>query len=115
MTDEGVLYVQEHLPDVLGEELDAAFGGSNWRLAAGWDWHTNVEQEYPSSDEIPVVRSVLEDGTEVMMQVGVVRVELESVVKQDVWGGEYVGKELDSYEVEAWDEGEWAVYEGPFW
>lgn len=98
MPTKGVLFVTEHLPEVVGDEIDEAIDG-DWQLAEpdpdgyGSERFGNVEHRWPDKTTIDIIRPA--DDT----RIGTITIELRETTKEGVWGEEYVGKELDSYTI----------------
>lgn len=106
MTADGVLYIQEQIAELLADEINAALENAGWsyrfRLSGegvgdnapttvGGNWG-NVEARWPSESDIPII--IKRDH-----RVGTLHIELESTVKRDITGAEYLGKELSDYEI----------------
>lgn len=100
MTADGMLYVKEHLAEVLEEDIKTELAEHD--IHAGFtldpsigEWGSNLEKRWPVSSEIPI--HVYDEP------VGVLTVELDSTIKHSGFNGEYLGKELTDYDIRITD------------
>lgn len=106
MTAEGILYVTEHIRDVIADEIPQEF--KPWSLEPSYSaWNVNVEQHRPSHDSIPIVST--SDQFNHPTQIGCVEVWLEEQIGQSQMGDSYVQKRLEKYDVQLWSEEEFVV------